>query len=438
MAAAGEFPKVSGDIIYALDFDIVYNQVVNVLGPGLGTTGYGATLLSSTVSAASAPTGTITDTQWDNLRSDILNIRKHQLGAGASYNAVVSSLTDVNESTTVSTSIINALKTEADTGLANADTVASTQLTKVTGVSSTQTASWQCVVHSVTVSFATADNARNFFNAGGYLTYELSYDAGSISAGASTSKNQEWADLLDAQSQINFTRTNYRSGSANVQIRSRRAVSSPYGDSYIQAWGHKLSSTSIRITVRYDDASGQPNPPFGTDEPVTLNVTGSLNYYKSIDAVVSPTPAATNTWTNSGFSDAASDVVDGPAAPDPTYDYDPEWLDEYAATYGYTTSAQRSSFLSRGQNLANGLYLPNTNFGVIDGVQRYGLYRKPDAAGLAFWTDYALDTSQTASSTVLRQSFFGGLSGSDDTRSRTASKSFDAGSGDGDFYDRSA
>jgi hypothetical protein len=395
-------------------------------------------VLSSSVTADSAPTGLITDTQWDNLRTDILNIRKHQLGAGTSYDAVVSSLTDVNESTTVSIGIINALKTQADTGVSSADTVAASQLVKVTGVSSTQTASWQCVVHSVTVSFASADNARNFFNAGGYLTYELSYDSGSISSGGSTDKNQEWADLLDLQDAINFTRTNYRSGSANVQIRSKRSVGSPYGDSYIQAWGHKLSSTSIRITVRYDDASGQPNPPFGTDESVTLNITGSLNYYKSIDAVVSPTPSATGSWTNSGFSDAPSDQVDGPAAPENTYDYDPEWLDEYAASYGYTTSAQRSSFLSRGQNLANGLYLPNTNFGVIDGTQRYGLYRKPDAVGLAYWTDYALSTSQTASSSVLRASFFGGLTGADDTRSRTSSKSFDAGSGDGDFYDRSA
>jgi hypothetical protein len=115
------------------------------------------------------------------------------------------------------------------------------------------------------------------------------------------------------------------------------------------------------------------------------------------------------------------------------YLYSPDWVNEYASTYGQTTA----NFLTRGRDLGNNIYRSNAFLGNINGVDRYGLYRRPDASGLAFWTDWCLDRGLTSTSTTFLESFFGGLSGGEDTRSRTSAKQFDAGSGIGDFYDKS-
>lgn len=120
------------------------------------------------------------------------------------------------------------------------------------------------------------------------------------------------------------------------------------------------------------------------------------------------------------------------------YLYSPDWVDEYASTYGYTTTTQRNNFLTRGRDLGNNIYRSNSFLGNINGVDRYGLYRRPDGGGLAFWTDWCLDRGLTSTSTTFLQNFFGGLSGNEDSRSRTAGKQFDAGpDGIGDFYDKS-
>lgn len=119
------------------------------------------------------------------------------------------------------------------------------------------------------------------------------------------------------------------------------------------------------------------------------------------------------------------------------YLYSPNWVNEYASTYGYTTTTQRNNFITRGQDLGNNIFKSNAFLGNISGVDRYGLYRRPDASGLAFWTDWCLDRGLTSTSTTFLQNFFGGMTGGDDTRSRTAGKQYDAGSGIGDFYDKS-
>lgn len=86
-------------------------------------------------------------------------------------------------------------------------------------------------------------------------------------------------------------------------------------------------------------------------------------------------------------------------------------------------------------NIANTYYLSNSYIGFYNGADRYGLYRKPDAEGLKFWTNYTRDN---LGSNYLNMAtpFYNLTSGTDDTRSRTSSKTFDGGTGIGDFYDK--
>jgi hypothetical protein len=90
-----------------------------------------------------------------------------------------------------------------------------------------------------------------------------------------------------------------------------------------------------------------------------------------------------------------------------------------------------------GINIANTYYLSNTDFGVIDGKRRFGLFRKPDANGLAFWVNYT-KTNFGGNYTLLTSLFFRGVDAgsTDNSRALTANKFFDPGFGYGDLYDK--
>jgi hypothetical protein len=90
-----------------------------------------------------------------------------------------------------------------------------------------------------------------------------------------------------------------------------------------------------------------------------------------------------------------------------------------------------------GINIANTYYLSNTDFGIIDGKRRFGLFRKPDSDGLAFWVNYT-KINLSGNYTLLTSVFFRGVDagGTDNSRSLTANKFYDPGFGYGDLYDK--
>lgn len=114
------------------------------------------------------------------------------------------------------------------------------------------------------------------------------------------------------------------------------------------------------------------------------------------------------------------------------YNYSPNWTNEFASSYGHTAS----QFLDKGLDIGDSHYDANFFLGVISGISRYGLFRRPDAAGLAFWTDYCIRNGYTSGSSGFQTAFFAALSSGEDSRSRTSNKSWDGGPGNGAFYDR--
>lgn len=92
-----------------------------------------------------------------------------------------------------------------------------------------------------------------------------------------------------------------------------------------------------------------------------------------------------------------------------------------------------------GINIANTYYLSNTDFGIIDGKRRFGLFRKPDANGLANWVNYT-KANLGGNYTLLTSVFFRGVDagGTDNSRALTANKFFDPGFGYGDLYDKTS
>lgn len=113
--------------------------------------------------------------------------------------------------------------------------------------------------------------------------------------------------------------------------------------------------------------------------------------------------------------------------PSQQYTYD-NWQTEFGLSESDKTLAI---------NIANTYYLSNSNFGVIGGKRRFGLFRKPDANGLKGWVDYT-KASLGGDYTQLTSIFFRGVDagGTDNARALTANKFFDPGFGYGDLYDK--
>jgi hypothetical protein len=172
----------------------VTKNIAYVMGVGTGATGYGQTISAiNTVSAA----GTVTATQWSGLLTLLNGALGHQSGAGAqlsgNYTAGQTITYFANVATAVTTINTNAALYSAQgatTTGANFDaTVSST-----TGLSS-------YTVNRV-VTFASADAARYFFNAGGQLNLRLS-TVNSADSGAENS----FARLVTGLGGVGFKNT---------------------------------------------------------------------------------------------------------------------------------------------------------------------------------------------------------------------------------------
>lgn len=236
---------------------------------------------------------------------------------------------------------------------------------------------------------------------------------------------------------------NFAAGTrSNPQILSLRNVGSePIVVSSIEATSHGVLGYAISTGSNF---SGQ----FPIIEPLTFPINIAANTdYDIVVYYVEPITEVSEigTFYNNIIitSDADSSAINVPtiqnvsapnfffnlilAETEQTYTYD-DWKTEF----GLSTPN-----LNLGINIANTYYLPNTDFGIINGVRRYGLFRKPDAEGLKFWVDYT-NANFSGDYTQIAAPFFNSIdaSNTDNTRARISNKFFDPGFGVGDFYDK--
>lgn len=162
-------------------YTAVTKNIAYVMGVGTGAAGYGQTITAINTVAAAA---TVTATQWSGLLTLLNGALGHQSGAGAqlSGNYTAGSVITyfANVATAVTTINTNAALYSAQgstTTGANFDAT----VTGSTGLSS--------YTVNRTVTFASADQARYFFNAGGQLNLRLS-TVNSTDNGAENSFNR--------------------------------------------------------------------------------------------------------------------------------------------------------------------------------------------------------------------------------------------------------
>ena len=169
-----------GDVITATDYNNFVANVNAVIGTGTGDKGYGLSEVS-TVSAG----GTIQASDWNSLLSGLQTGANHQ------------GTTLTNASNTVSTggNIVPLSNLGADITLIDTNrlTAAGANMsTGVAGVTSTRTTAWTTqVTHTFTVTYASANAARHFFNSGGKIKMAFSR-----SGGTSSTQNTSWTNLF--------------------------------------------------------------------------------------------------------------------------------------------------------------------------------------------------------------------------------------------------
>ena len=179
-----------GGLIQATDYNGFASttagaNVNNLWGVGSTDTGYGQSTTLATVSAG----GTVTATQWASLVNRISSIASHQ---GTSITARVA---PVAGNVIAVLAAVNTDLTNCTTNRGNA-AASGTQFTGWTGTSSKTSATgsgssaWT-ITFTHTITWASANAARYFFNAGGRIKWETSKTADS------TASDTEWNDLAN-------------------------------------------------------------------------------------------------------------------------------------------------------------------------------------------------------------------------------------------------
>lgn len=157
-----------GSDILAADYNNFINgsnQLNTVWSTGSGDAGYGQTALG-----AVSLEGDVTATQWASLINTLNSARTHQSGSGTGISAVTAGQ-DINYLSTLATNINTAYSSRASF-FAQGTTVTGTSLVSYANAAAGGTFTGYAVTRTVT--FASGNAARYFFNAGGQLNFIIS------------------------------------------------------------------------------------------------------------------------------------------------------------------------------------------------------------------------------------------------------------------------
>ena len=196
---------VTGDTILDSHYNGFATSVNALWGTGTGDSGYGQ--IGSTLSSVTAG-NTVTATQWSTLLARISTMASHQ---GSSVTAITSPVaTDPIEAYQALSGNITTITTNKLNKAANG-TVSNT-----TGVNTTDWITSLTITNTLT--FAGGNEARYFFNAGGYIDISTTHPVGNA-------KDNEWNDLCtQAANYLLNANTGGKSGGTGTPITNLTAT----------------------------------------------------------------------------------------------------------------------------------------------------------------------------------------------------------------------
>lgn len=174
---------INGDI-EALDFNALRTKIVEVLGSGSGTYGYGQDIKSNAVFSGDI----ITKSQWDLLRFDIINARIHQTG-------VTPSIVTIQDNQLIDDTAADPLKnfnTLIEQIRTDRFELAVEQSTVTILDTKYYSSAWtNSLILEGSITFNSATDARYFFNSGGKLQINTVRQNGTTNP-----QNNSWNTLL--------------------------------------------------------------------------------------------------------------------------------------------------------------------------------------------------------------------------------------------------
>ena len=285
-----------GSLITASDYNVIQSKVGNILGNGVGQTGYGQVLNSSQVPISK----TINSNDIEVLRLDAVRAHAHQTGT-------LPVLPTVNVGDEIPYSVYEAYSTVADSIFVNKNAIdIATQASVENKISSSRSTLWggasavQQLTHEFTVTFANTDARRHFFNAGGEIRYSASIINGT---GAKTT---EWVGMFTAMATVKFSYnavvassgTGSSIGNFNLtdvyQTVFLKYGTGLYSDNFvsIKAKGAQTSNVVTFMIELYDGVANL------YDESINGTLTSSVSQLRPTGIYVSvPTPTYANLVT---------------------------------------------------------------------------------------------------------------------------------------------
>jgi hypothetical protein len=261
--------------ISSLDYNSIRDKIVSILGTGSGPRGYGQTIASSPVYAGNL----ITAQQWDDLKTDLINIRVHQDG-------LLPAIADIERNDVVRYGAGNPntnYESLSEAALLNRFNIGTGQSVIGNKASRSTSASWSTQAQAVlTITFADANEGRYFFNSGGDIRISATRTGGSA-----TQQNNAWTGLLSNVGVQRFsgnypTLVNYYTLTNSYQTYYYLPFSTPYSSNFVRLEalcnvsnnsGGTATSVTIRITLQDDYVDpGAPAPGDSVDGTVTITV----------------------------------------------------------------------------------------------------------------------------------------------------------------------
>lgn len=315
----------AGDQITVTRFNNLRNRIATILGTGSGDSGYGQTLpsgIASTVSAGASITANNhgrgasgVPATTGGLLEGVERIKRHQTNTG---------VTVTLPEPAVGTSILNSLYDTLESEMSTLETAANKFRLSSNTAQSTNTevradtipANWNTSrTHTVTVTFASANDARYFFNAGGEIrfSYQVNYSTGGTVDGT---KNGRWKNLIDRRVTGGLTSVNFgytgtsanvgtpatgtgwydlTAGAAATQIFTRVDTGTYSGNDITITAAKNAGSTALTFVIRFNDDGTFGGTPPG-DESVTVTFNSYVNSYRATGnyvQVAQPTFAGT-------------------------------------------------------------------------------------------------------------------------------------------------
>lgn len=236
-----------GDPITAARYNIIQSTVSNVLSTGSGNSGYGQALQSNQV----AQNQLIEDDHMNTLRLDIRKAYLHQNNSYPTLTVVSTADTVTDNTLNNSYATFETLATNINT---NRNTISASRLTTGSTASSyVRTTTWNATrVGNFTVTFASTNAARHFFNSGGAVQIDMSVTAGTV-------KNNDWNTMfITNMGTLTFANlASSRSGAGGTLTSSvaYTTLTTSYQTVYSSVGGGVYTASNFDIQVRFTDIS---------------------------------------------------------------------------------------------------------------------------------------------------------------------------------------